>query len=209
VPYASYNEFRTTVQLMMDGDEVASVIQPQTIDTFIALGEGMIYLGSEGLPALRASTMEADLAEDVADNAAAIPEDCLELKIVYFEADKPLEILSEPELRPRLEEGGGDVRYCAQAGESLIFAPEAEDGTGTLLGRYYARPAPIKTALNPTFHRYDELFLYAALVASAPFLGQSAKLPVWREIYAALLNQANITERMRVYAGSHLRVRVR
>jgi hypothetical protein len=201
MPYTTYNQFRTAVQLMLDGDEVASVIQPQTIDTLIGLGEGMIYLGSDVLPPLRASTMQAEFADvesdgnEVADNAVELPEDFLELVIAYFDPEKPLEVLSEP-------------TYVAQAGESLIFAGAAADGDA-LLGRYYARPAPLKTALNATFHRYDELFLYAALVCAAPFMGQSAKIPVWRSYYSALLNQANHTERMRAYAGSRLRVRAR
>jgi hypothetical protein len=213
MPYTTYNQFRTAVQLMLDGDEVASVIQPQTIDTLIGLGEGMIYLGSDVLPPLRASTMQAEFADvesdgnEVADNAVELPEDFLELVIAYFDPEKPLEVLSEAELRPKLS-WGGEPTYVAQAGESLIFAGAAADGDA-LLGRYYARPAPLKTALNATFHRYDELFLYAALVCAAPFMGQSAKIPVWRSYYSALLNQANHTERMRAYAGSRLRVRAR
>ena len=218
--WATYNEFRTAVQLMIDGDEVSSVIQPQTIDTFIALGEGMIYTGAapspayrEGLPPLRASSMEvewADVAANgnvVANNAVAIPSDCLELVVAYFDEDAPLEVVSESELRPRLL-CGGEPRYVAQAGDNLIFAGAATDGD-ELLGRYYARPAALKTALNATFSRYPDLYLYAALAASAPFLGQSAKLPIWQGTYAALLTQALRTEQMRVYGGSRLRMRAR
>jgi hypothetical protein len=220
MPYTTYNQFRTAVQLMLDGDEVASVIQPQTIDTLIELGEGMIYTGAapspsyrDGLPPLRASSMEvewADVAANgnvVADNAVAIPTDCLELVIAYFDEDKPLEVLSESELRPYLL-SGGLTRYVAQAGESLIFAGPATDGD-ELLGRYYARPGPIKEGLHATFLRYPDLYLYAALASAAPFLGQSRKLPVWQGVYASLLTQALRTEQMRTYGGSRLRMRAR
>lgn len=216
--YTTYNQFRTAVQLMLDGDEVAAVIQPQTIDTLIGLGESMIYVGAapspsyrEGLDPLRASSMLVEFADVpgnvVADNAMAIPSDCLELVIAYFDEDKPLEVLSESELRPKLL-CGGTPRYVAQAGETLIFAAPASDGD-ELLGRYYARPEPIAEGLHATFHRYPDLYLYAALAAAAPFLGQSRKLPVWQGTYAALLTQANNTERMRTFGGSRLRMRAR
>jgi hypothetical protein len=211
--WATYNDFRVAVQLMIDGDEVSSVIQPATIDTMIGLGEGLVYLGADNLPPLRASSMLVDWADVpsngnvVADNAVALPSGCLELDAAWFDPTKPLEIVSETEIRPWLN-GGGTTRLCALAGDSLIFAAPASDGD-ELLGRYYARPAALKDGLHATFNRYPELFLYAALVASAPFLGFSAKIPVWQGFYSRLLAQANHTERMRAYAGGRLRVKAR
>lgn len=211
--WATYDAFRGALLLMIDGDEVSSVIQPSTLDTFISLGEGLVYTGSDAQPALRASSMLVDFsslaadANEVADNAVALPSDCLEVDALWFDEEEPLEIVSEAEVRQRLSYGG-DVRYAAQAGDSLIFAPPASDGD-ELLGRYYARPAPLKTALNATFHRYPELFLYAALICGAPFLGQSAKIAVWQGFYSRLLAQAIRSEQMRVYAGGRLRAKAR
>lgn len=208
--YATYNDFRGAVLLMIDGDEVASDIQPQTIDLMISLGEGLVYTGSESdrLGPLRASSMEAPLAAVVASNAAAIPADCLELSAVWFDPAKPLDVVPEEDVRRSLSVGGAPVRKCAQAGDSIIFAPTASDGA-TLRGRYYAKPAALSTALNSTFTRYPDLFLYAALYASAPFLGFDRRIPVWQTYYRGLLAQANQQERMRAYGGSRLRVRTR
>ena len=208
--FATYNDFRTAVLLMVDGDEVSSVIQPQTLDLMISLGEALVYTGEEsGLAPLRASSMEAAFppATTVTDNAVTLPDDLLELSAVWFDPARPLEVVTEEEVR-RSQPGGGRVHKCAQAGDDLIFAPAAEDGA-TLEGRYYAKPAPLINGLHPTFNRYPELFLYAALYVSAPFLGIQSRLPVWQGFYARLLAQANHQERMRVYGGSRLRMKSR
>lgn len=208
--FATYNDFRGAVLLMIDGDEVASDIQPQTIDLMISLGEGMVYTGSESdrLGPLRASSMESALSVVVASNAAAIPANCLELSAAWFDPAKPLDVVPEEEVRRSLSVGGAPVRKCAQAGDNIIFAPAASNGA-TLLGRYYAKPAPLASGLHATFNRYPELFLYAALYASAPFLGFDRRIPVWQSYYRGLLAQANAQERMRAFGGSRLRVRTR
>lgn len=207
--FATYSDFRGAVLLMIDGDEVASDIQPQTIDLMISLGEGLVYTGSESdrLGPLRASSMEDDLSAVVASNAAAIPADCLELSAVWFDPAKPLDVVPEEEVRRSLT-GSSPVRKCAQAGDNIIFAPAASNGA-TLLGRYYAKPAPLAAGLHSTFTRYPDLFLYAALYASAPFLGFDRRIAVWQTYYRGLLAQANQQERMRVFGGSRLRVRTR
>lgn len=201
--YTDYNAFRSSVVLMIDGDEIPSTLSPATIDLMVTLGEALVYYGDEsGLPPLRASSMQADLSETAADNAVAIPDDCLELAIVWIDPDKPLQCVPEEDLRRG--QRSGQVRKYAQAGDSIIFSPAVEDGT-EVAGRYFAKPAPIKDGLHATFNRYPELYLYAALYASAPFLGFDKRIPVWQNYYRSLLKQAQTTERNRAYSGSRLR----
>jgi hypothetical protein len=204
--YTSYDEFRVAFQIMLDGDDMQSQIQPNTLDLMISLGESIVHYGDEsGLGPLRASSMETVLSELVATNAVALPEDCMELSIVWFDGQKPLDVVSEQDMRDRSKwVVGGPVRQCAQAGDSLIFLPAATDGA-TLLGRYYAKPPALKDGLHATFNRYPELYLYAALYSSSPFLGEDARIPVWQNFYRNLLRQANTQERMRAYNGSRIR----
>lgn len=207
--FANYPEFRIAVLKMIDGDDVSQSFSTETLDLLIALGESLIYTGDDDHAPLRASTMQADLTGTTAANAVALPTDCLDLEIVWFDPDKPLDAVSENELRAKAQwNHGGDVRQFAQAGETLIFGPDAADGQA-IGGRYYKRPADIKLGLHSTFNRYPELFLFAALAESAPFLGEDARLPVWKKLYAGRLEGANSTERNRVYSGSRLRQKVR
>lgn len=205
--FTSYNEFRVAFQLLLDGDEVPGSIQPETLDLMISLGEAMVHYGDPDgrVGPLRASSMEASLSEVVAANAITMPADCMELCTIYFDGEKPLDVVQEQDLRDRLKwMTGGSVRKCAQAGDQLIFSPTAEDGA-TLLGRYYAKPLPLKTALHATFNRYPEVYLYAALSCASPFLGEDARIPTWQGFYRSLLSAANMQERTRVYGGSRIR----
>ena len=211
MPFANYNEFRAATLLMIDGDDVQSNIQPATVDLMISLGEALVHygqqigLGGRLLGPLRASSMEADLAGTIANNEVAVPADCMELVIAWLDSGVPLEVCSEQDLRTRLRwMVGGDPRKVAQAGENLVFSPIASDGA-VLGGRYYTKPPALKDELHPTFHRYPELYMYAALYSSAPFIGFDKRIPVWQSYYATLLDQANQQERLRVKAGGRLR----
>ncbi len=209
--YSTYNEFRAAVLLMLDGDDIDSNIQPASVDQMIALGEALVHYGNQIGPGgrilgpLRASSMQADLTGVVASNAVPIPVDAMELSILWLDDGVPLEIVSERDLRTRLPwMRGGTVRKAAQAGDDIIFSPGATDGA-VLGGRYYAKPAALKDGLHPTFNRYPELYLYAALFSAAPFLGYDDRIAVWQGYYAQLLDQANHQERMRVGAGGRMR----
>mgnify|MGYP003576923681 CR=1 FL=1 len=210
--YANYNEFRSAVLLMLDGDDIDSNIQPASVDQMIALGEALVHYGNQIAPdgrnlgPLRASSMEVALSGVTAGNSVAIPADCMELSILWLDDGAPIEIQGEIELRRRLQcNAGGDVRFAAQAGDNIIFFPEASDGQA-LNGRYYAKPAPLIDGLHATFNRFPELYLYAALFSSAPFLGFDDRIRVWQGYYAQLLDQANTQESMRVANGGRLRM---
>lgn len=197
--FSTYQDFAVQVQRLIDGDDVLSDLSPDTIDAFIALGEIRVYRD------LRASTMEEPLSIVVTSNAATLPSDCIALSTVWFDGEKPLNMAAEQELRDKLRwTNGGIPRQVAMAGEEVIFYPPATDAT-TLLGRYYARPVDLKTALNPTFVRYPEVFLYASLIESAPFLGEEPRMQMWGAIYQRFLDTANTQEIHRVYNGSRLR----
>jgi hypothetical protein len=207
--YATYNDFRGAVLLMLDGDEVPSNHSPHTVDQMISLGESLVHDGEQtgirGLPVgpLRASSMEAVLSLTAADNAVALPADCMGLRIAWFDSRRPLEVVPEDRLLAN-SYGGGIPYQMAQAGDTLIFNGPAADGD-VLHGRYYQRPTALKDGLHATFNRYPDLYLYAALYSASPFLGFDRRIPVWQSYYQSLLHQANNAERWRVHGGSSLK----
>ncbi|GAA5075475.1 phage adaptor protein [Lysobacter panacisoli] len=208
--FTNYTDFRIAVLKMLDGDDVSATFSHETLDLLIALGESRVYEGVPGRSGLRASTMQQPITGTVTANAVALPARCLALEIVWFDPDRPLEIVTENELRDKARwNHGGDVRQCAQAGETLIFGPDAADGAA-IGGRFYQRPLDIKTSgLNSTFNRYPELFMFGALAESAMFLGEDARLPTWEAMFIRWLDKANDIERNRVLAGSRLTQKAR
>lgn len=210
--YDTYQEFRDAIEMIILGDDVSQNGDGQSsLDTMISMGESLVHYGgnfsADGrrIGPLRTSAMQADLSETVADNAAAIPADCMELAILWIDDGEPLEIVAEKDLRSRLKYfNGGKARKAAQAGESIIFSPRVEDGA-VLGGRYYAKPPALKDELHSSFQRYPEVYLYAALYVSAPFYGFDGRAPMWREYLSQLIDQANAQERVRVSSGGRLR----
>lgn len=208
--FDSYSAFRTSVEKLIEGDDIGDTFDVNVLDLIIGLAESRVYVGDADVGALRASSMLEDLSVAVVSNEAALPADLLELSEVYFSGEAPLEIVPLERLR-RLEESGyvgGTVRYAAQDGDTLRFWPTA---SGTLLGSYYARPTALEsvTPFNTatTFHRYPELFVFASLVEAMPFIGMEQRIPFWDGRYKNALLAAKHAERMRVKGGGRLRTR--
>lgn len=208
--YDTYGELRAAVQLLLLGGDLNDPVDDITsFDNMISLGEALVHYGGsfaiDGryLGPLRASSMETALDVAVADNAAPLPADCLELSVLWLDDGVPLEIVAERDLRSRLKYfPSGPARKAAQAGDSVIFSPVAEDGA-VLGGRYYAKPPALKDELHATYNRYPELYVYAALAAAAPHFGMDGSR--YQVSYVQLLDQANNQERNRVSAGGRLR----
>lgn len=204
--FSNYSDFRTAVLKLIDGDDVSASFSVETLDLLIGMGETRVYHD------LRASTMVTPLSVAVSSNAAALPADLIELKEAYFSGDKPLDIVPLDRLRALEADGvltGATPRYAAQDGDTLRFWPTA---SGTVLGNYYKRPADMKSdtwANQTTLARYPELFLFASLIESSPFIGEDQRIPIWETKYGQALEVARQNERMRVYGGGPLRIRTR
>jgi hypothetical protein len=209
--FPDYNAFRVAVQHLFEGDDTTSnTFSVNTLDTLIGLGEERVFNGDNVTPGLRASTMVKPLSVAITSNAATLPADLLQLKEVYFSGQAPLDVVPLDRLRALEAIGsGGNAAVCAQDGETLRFWPTA---SGTVSGSYYAKPAALASvtwADATTFARYPQLFLYAALFEGAVFLGMVDKMQMWEAKYRQLAEGANHSERLRVYGGGPLKVRVR
>lgn len=204
--FANYSDFRSAVLRMIDGDDSSGSIKTDTLDLLIAMGEERVFHGDGDVPGLRSGEMEADLSLTVTANLATLPADCLELVRVQFDGQSPLSYLPGHEVNDRLRYGGGAPLYYTEQGRALKFYPEA---TGTVEGRYYQRPADLKSGLSAVFVRYPAVFMYAALAEAAPFIGEDDRLAMWKAQWAGWMRTAQSAERNRATAGSRLRMRSR
>ena len=78
-----------------------------------------------------------------------------------------------------------------------------------MAGRYYKKQPDIVNSLNAAFNRYPDVWLYAALAESAPFLGEDSRLPMWKAQYKSRVAAANRNERSRAAKGSRMTIRTR
>jgi hypothetical protein len=206
VQFANYVDFRNKVQVLLDGDDIStSDLSTDVLDLVIGAGEVRIYRD------LRSSVQDTALSLTVIGGAATVPADFLELRGAPYvfgcgvASYVPWEALTDLTQRAA-RSGTGPIRYSFQ-GDSMIFYPAVPDGT-VVTGQYYKRFADISTGLNALFNRHPDLFIYAALSSSAPFLGELTRLPIWEQTYTGLVESANEQERRRVTRGSKLSTRL-
>lgn len=198
--FATYQAFRANVQWLIEGDELEGTFEPKMLDLIVALGEQRVYAD------LRASSMIAPLSLATTNNTAALPADLLELHALYDDLNTPIEVISADRLASIGPQTAGRSLYASQTGDTLTFWPSAP---ATVTGSYYKRPADLKTALNATFTRYPDVFLFAALVESSSVIGQSGRIAEWDAKYRTAVGNANRLERERAYGGSRIRMRAR
>lgn len=208
--FSDYQDFRLAVQKLIEGDDVTqgqATFSIATLDLMVGLGEERVNNGDEAVEGLRASTMVTDLS---LASPYALPADLLSLKELYFSGQPPLEIVTLDKLRQLIACGAStsQPRYAAQDGDELVFWPTS---TSTVLGRYYAKPPALKTdwADNTTVTRYPDVYLYAAITEAMAFLGFDSRVPFWQGKWRTAQLKAQANERMRVFAGSPLRMRAR
>lgn len=200
VNFPTYQSFRVRVQQLIEGDQLDATFSPDVLDLIIALGEQRVYSD------LRASTMIVPLSLTTTANTATLPADLLELHALYDDPNVPIEIISADRLQSIGPMTSGRALYASQTGDVLTFWPAAP---AAVTGSYYQRPADLKTALNSTFTRYPDVFLFAALVESGSLTGESKRIPEWDAKYRSAVGNANRLERERAYGGSRIRMRAR
>jgi hypothetical protein len=204
--FASYAAFREAVQILIDGDDIStSDLSVVSLDLMIGAGEIRVYRD------LRSSSQDTALSLTVASNRATLPADFIELKGAPYVANFVTAIYAPWEALQNQVQIMGESRsnafYYSFEGDTIMFYPSLQDGT-VVSGRYYKKFNDISTGLNALFNRHPDVFLYAALVESAPFLGEVARMPVWQDRYQSLVQAANEQERRRITRGSKLATRV-
>lgn len=145
-------------------------------------------------------------------NSANLPDDFVEMRQGPYVAGYVQAIYVPPEafqnisaLAPRTTTH--PTRYTI-FDDTIQFYPALADGS-VVTGRYYRQFTEIGIGgLNDFFNRWPDLFLYAALAESAPFLGEMTRLPIWESKYKDIAQSVNETERRRATRGSKLQTRL-
>jgi hypothetical protein len=155
--------------------------------------------------------MEARAIGDVSARFFALPEDWRETVRLHDPATaNRLELVSHAEIqRQRMASlrGGAPRLYAMTAGE-LEFYPVPDAGYEVELV-YYAAIPPLSVAepVNWALRDYPDAYLYGALVHSAPYLQEDARLQTWGALFAAAVEGMNAESRAARASGTGLRRR--
>ena len=91
---------------------------------------------------------------------------------------------------------GRDLRLrITLIGERLYFGP-TPDSNYSIEWAYYAKPTALSddNTSNAILINHPDLYLYASLLESSPFLMQDERLGVWAELYREAVRVANSSD---------------
>ena len=216
--FSNYQDFRNKVQVMLDGDDIStSDLSVTVLDLIISSGEQRIYRD------IRSSTQDTTVTLTTTNNLAPLPPDFLELRaspyvgLFVTSIYAPLEALQNS-INLNQDTSSNRVVYYSFKADELIFYPVQTNGT-TVTCQYFRRFNDISggftyvdynsvNTTNTLFARHPDLFLYASLAESGPFVGETERSPLWEQKYLTLAQAANEQERRRYTRGSKLSTRV-
>lgn len=200
--FANYDSLRTAIGDWLNRGDLAAVIP-----TFIGLAES--YFDKN----LRAREMWATVSITAVDGSAPLPADMAELVTVrsITRGNRKLEYVSPREaIEIESIDGARVLDYYTIAGGSLRTVPRLT-GTEEIQIDYYAR-VPRLGASQPTnwlLTRAPEMYLYGALVQSAPYLKDDARVQTWADLLQRSLDDLRIDDERAEFSGSTLRIRAR
>lgn len=194
----------TEVTRLLDGEDVTvSELSTDSLTRMVLTAQRRIYRE------VRCRFNEKDFdSVEVTNNLAPLPDDFRNLSILHL-GRHTLTPVDERVIRDYSAGAAGTEKYVARAGSNLTFWPVLSDGT-ELQGRYwFAYPdlADDNIADNLLFQEADDLFIYGALVESAPFFGELQKFPLWQAKYNSIVADMNAESKRSVASAGRLRVR--
>jgi hypothetical protein len=188
----TYNELLTALDNWL-GTAALTSRTPE----FITLAEADIW------GRLRIRQMEASTDLGVSSQTVALPSDFLEPRRLYLDGNPVAPIDYVPPLdfwRRYMSTDTSKPQAFTIEGDNLVFGPSPDSTyTGKIL--YYAQPSALSDAVNTTFTRNPDLWLYGALVQAAPYLENDERIPTWKAFYEQALMRVEKADQRAKYAG--------
>lgn len=183
---STFSELKTAVADFLDRDDLSS-----SVGNFIALGEANIARDIRHWRMITKTTLTVDAQyED-------LPADWLETIRLSFSSSngRKVELGSLAEImenRERTDNATGTPQLYAHVGSQLEFWP-TPDGSYSAELLYYAKVPALSDAAptNWLLTYHPDVYLYGALVHTAPYLQEDARVQVWAALYATAAQKLN------------------
>ena len=202
----NYSNLQTTIADFLNRDDLTSVIP-----TFIQLAEAQMNRD------LRHWRMEvrASGQQSSGDAYMQIPANWLET-IRFHITDggtKPLDLISRKALEDKRagnENMSGTPRYYTHADSQFELYPTPNEDTNTEL-LYFAKIPSLSDGNTTNWLLEDapDVYLYGALLHSAPYLSEDERVGVWAQLYGASVQRLNIMSDDARMSGSGLTLKIR
>lgn len=189
---STYNELLTALENHLDRSDLTN-----RLPEFVVIGEARI--GRE----VKARQMEQRVSTTPTTAYTSLPSDFVSIRGVRIEGSTIgwLDYQTPDAFFATFPSSGGSFvtnKYTI-FGDELVFASTP---SGVIELWYYKKLTDLATANNTLFTANPDLYLYAALTASAPFLKDDKRIGVWEGLYRQVRDSVNVShEQGRFPAG--------
>jgi len=204
MPITSYSELQTVIADFLDRDD-----QTERIKTFIDLAEA--NMGR----LLRHWRMERRSTAVLDTQYSALPDDFVEPIRLMTTGSNPrrMELVGQgqlQELRENNNDKSGQPEVYAITDGTIEVFPKP-DGDYTLEMVYYSSIDALTTSntSNWVLQYHPDAYLYGALVHSAPFLGEDARMGTWAALFQSAIDAINMDNDKAKSGGSGRRIKIR
>lgn len=201
----NYTELKAAVADFLLRDDLTAVIP-----TFISMSEAQMQRD------IRSNKMMARSQADVATRYLQLPSDWVETIRLHIAdgAGHRLELASLDDILQERESnnggGSGKPSMYAHVGTSIEVYPEPAQSYNLELMYYQKIPAlSVVAPTNWLLTDAPDVYLYGALMQSAPYLSDDARIQVWGSLYASATAAINARAEEARYSGTGLRMRIR
>ena len=111
--------------------------------------------------------------------------------------------------REAQENAAGTPRMYTHANGQFQLYPTPSNDTDFELLYYQKIPSLITNTDNWLLLEAPDVYLYGALLHSAPYLAEDARVAVWAQLYSAAIQRLNQTSEDAMFSGSGLTLKVR
>ena len=202
----NYSNLQTTIADFLNRDDLTSVIP-----TFIQLAEAQMNRD------LRHWRMEvrASGQQSAGDAYMQIPSDWIETIRFHItdNGTSPLDLMSRKAIEDKRagnENMSGTPRYYTHADSQFELYPTPNEDTNTEL-LYFAKIPSLSDSNTTNWLLEDapDVYLYGALLHSAPYLAEDERVGVWAQMYGASIQRLNDSSDDARMSGSGLTLKIR
>lgn len=200
----NYSELKSTIADFLNRDDLTSVVP-----TFIALAEAQMNRD------LRHWKMEQRATGTLNSEYSLLPTDWLETIQVHVTGDGtyPVQLASRDSIADRRSannDTSGRPRYYSHADSSIELYP-SPDSDYVIELLYYQKLDALgdSTPSNWLLIEAPDVYLYASLIHSSPYLQEDARAATWAQLYGAAVQKLNDASEKSRMSGSGLTMKVR
>ena len=201
----NYSELQTAIADFLNRDDLTAVIP-----TFISLAEGQINRQ------VRHWRMENRATSTINEQYLTRPSDWLEtirMTVDGAQGVRQVELISRAALADKRAQAlntSGEPRYYTNSEDSyeLYPTPDGDYNIEVL----YTQKVPALSVSNTTnwlLTDHPDVYLYGALVHSAPYLQEDGRAATWAQMYGAAVQAVNLSSEKAKYSGSGLTPKIR